>query len=79
MWENPGGTDVPAAGRGDVQCHLRVDCSWSGERGSPVLLHVFLLEKTYVTGETSSSDGIYTSSSRQTSSSRRSDGIDLVL
>ena len=50
MWENPGGTDVPAAGRGDVQCHLRVDCSWSGERGSPVLLHVFLFEKTYVTG-----------------------------
>ena len=54
MWENPGGTDVPAAGRGDVQCHLRVDCSWSGEHGSPVLLHFFLLEKTYVTGETSS-------------------------
>lgn len=50
MWENPGGTDVPAAGRGEVQCHLRVACSCSGERGSPVLLHVFLLEKTYVTG-----------------------------
>ena len=50
MWENPGGTDVPAAGRGDVRCHLRDDCSWSGERGSPVLLHLILLERTYVTG-----------------------------
>ena len=45
MWGNPGGTDVPAAGRGNVRWHLRDGCSWSGERGPPVLLHFILLEK----------------------------------
>ena len=66
MWGNPGGTDVPAAGRGDVRCRLRGDCSWSGERGSPVLLHFILLEKNLRGGFDlvdrigyTSSEGIY--------------------
>ena len=45
MWGNPGGTDVPAARREHVRWHLRDGCSWSGERGPPVLLHFILLEK----------------------------------
>ena len=47
MWGSPGDTDVPVAGRASVRGHLREGCSWSGDRGSPVLLHfIFLKEPT---------------------------------